>query len=112
MKTFLATFAAIADATRTHLKDFDPSSYESFYGYPEVPVYDSGEVYYEHEDPYVKRHEQIPVYDNVPVYDHPVHVHHEHTHQQPVYHEPVTYTSYPDESYESYGNVPTGDFWD
>ena len=119
MKSFIATFAAIADATRTRLRDYDPTSY---YGYDD-PGYHSGEIYHAGEDPYVKYVDPMPVYDNVPVYDtvpvydshahEPVyHDHHDHHHNEPVYHEPVTYDTYPEESYDLFGNIPLGNFWD
>ena len=129
----ITPFAATAVlAAKTHLKEYDLAGYDDFfYGdYAEPAPINKGEVFYEGQDPYVTPHYDVDqghyhgdghdhgprrhgndYHEPVPVYHAPEPVYHA---PEPVYHEPVRQNSGYEVQYyapESYGNVPTGDFW-
>ena len=69
---YITPFAAtLVNAARTHSREFDISAYDDFYaGYADpvvtsVPAIQSGEVFYEGEDPYVTTHYE-PVVHHAP----------------------------------------------
>ena len=125
MRAFL--FAAVATATKTRLRDFDPSGYEADWYQPNAPV-QSGEVYYAAEDPYVEYHDERHHHghgreyaDHAPVvvYDHDHADHHadgedyhDHDHHEHHAHEHHDYEQYYYDAEYVEGKVPTGNFWD
>jgi len=79
---YFTPFAAtMVDAARTHAREFDVAAYDQLYGgYETIPAVNSGEVFYEGEDPYVVNHHGPR---------HAGHDHHGDYHEpEPVYREP------------------------
>ena len=148
MKSFTTFAATLVIASATRSRDFDLNSYDSqfFDGYshehvvvaphghlPTKPAIQSGEVYYDGQDPHVTvadDYEPIVHHRHAHDYHEPVVVHHidhhseesddhhHHHHDSHDDHEPVRVVHDDEIDYhvdhypsELYGDVPTGDFW-